>query len=142
MGGPPSYPSSLTDRREQRYSKSVRTYKYSPPHTYTSEAPGTSFDWFLSPEYLLPIMKDVCGELGTSARILMLGCGNSGLSEVVSFCVPHRTIEQCTSVKPTRSSHKFISAIRRRVRAHCQRRCRYFHLTAAFPLTKYSTLPL
>ncbi|KAK1921522.1 S-adenosyl-L-methionine-dependent methyltransferase [Papiliotrema laurentii] len=50
---------------------------------YTNEAPGTSFDWFLTPDYLLPIMKELTGELGTSARVLMLGCGNSGLSEAM-----------------------------------------------------------
>lgn len=53
------------------------------PNAHPSEAPGTSFDWFLTPDYLLPIMKELTGELGTSARVLMLGCGNSGLSEAV-----------------------------------------------------------
>jgi hypothetical protein len=28
-------------------------------------------------------MRDLTGELGYEARVLMLGCGNSGLSEVV-----------------------------------------------------------
>ena len=30
-------------------------------------------------------MKDLTGELGYEARVLMLGCGNSGLSEVVRY---------------------------------------------------------
>jgi hypothetical protein len=45
-----------------------------------------SFDWFLSPEYLLPFIEQTLREaaMGKEARILMLGCGNSSLSEVVS----------------------------------------------------------
>ncbi|KAL7418997.1 hypothetical protein Q5752_006681 [Cryptotrichosporon argae] len=46
---------------------------------YTTEPEGTSFDWFLSPEYLLSFFAAV----DKSARILMLGCGNSRLGEVM-----------------------------------------------------------
>jgi len=49
-----------------------------------SEGPEVTFDWFLTPEYLLPFMKEITGELGYDARVLMLGCGNSALGEVVS----------------------------------------------------------
>ena len=45
------------------------------------ETPGTSFDWFLSPEYLLPFIEELRAD--RAARVLMLGCGNSRLSEVV-----------------------------------------------------------
>jgi hypothetical protein len=44
---------------------------------------GTSFDWFLNPTYLLPLLEELTAELGRKARVLMLGCGNSRLSEVV-----------------------------------------------------------
>jgi hypothetical protein len=52
-----------------------------------SEAPETTFDWFLSPTYLLPFLSDLLSEAGLEdpkdARILMLGCGNSALGEVM-----------------------------------------------------------
>ncbi|ORY31036.1 S-adenosyl-L-methionine-dependent methyltransferase [Naematelia encephala] len=50
---------------------------------YSKEPPGTSFDWFLHPTYLLPLISDLIADLGHSARILMLGCGNSELSAVM-----------------------------------------------------------
>lgn len=53
----------------------------------SSEAPETTFDWFLSPAYLLPFLSDLLSQAGledpTQARILMLGCGNSALGEVM-----------------------------------------------------------
>jgi hypothetical protein len=44
------------------------------------------FDWFLSPEYILPFIEEILKEagIGKEARVLMLGCGNSSLGEVVS----------------------------------------------------------
>jgi hypothetical protein len=48
-----------------------------------SESPGTHFDWFLSPTYLLPYIEDLLADIGKQARVLMLGCGNSTLGEVV-----------------------------------------------------------
>lgn len=56
-----------TDGREQRY---------------TNE-PETHFDWFLKPDYLLPIFEEITKEHGKETRMLMLGCGNSLLSEVL-----------------------------------------------------------
>jgi predicted TPR repeat methyltransferase len=50
-----------------------------------SEGQGSSFDWFLQPEYLLPLLEPYlleCGK-GKDVRVLMLGCGNSLLGEVV-----------------------------------------------------------
>jgi hypothetical protein len=49
----------------------------------SSEPPATNFDWFLSPTYLLPMFEELTRELGKETRILMLGCGNSQLGEVV-----------------------------------------------------------
>ena len=56
---------------------------------YTNEAPETTFDWFLSPTYLLPFIEELLetAGLGKEARVLMLGCGNSALGEVVG-CIP------------------------------------------------------
>jgi hypothetical protein len=45
--------------------------------------PLGSFDWFLSPAYLLPLFEELTAETGKAARVLMLGCGNSELSEAV-----------------------------------------------------------
>ncbi|ORX38853.1 S-adenosyl-L-methionine-dependent methyltransferase [Kockovaella imperatae] len=50
---------------------------------YTNEAPDTTFDWFLTPSYLIPIIREQTQDIGTSARVLMLGCGNSALSEAM-----------------------------------------------------------
>lgn len=53
-----------------------------PPH---SEGQDSSFDWFLQPEYLVPLLEPYlleCGK-GKDVRVLMLGCGNSLLGEVV-----------------------------------------------------------
>ncbi|EIW71333.1 hypothetical protein TREMEDRAFT_37747 [Tremella mesenterica DSM 1558] len=50
-------------------------------HRYTSEKQGTTFDWFLTPEYLLPFVSDLYPS--KESRVLMLGCGNSRLSEVM-----------------------------------------------------------
>lgn len=50
-----------------------------------SEGPEMTFDWFLSPMYLLPLLEELTATRGKETRILMLGCGNSGLSEIVSF---------------------------------------------------------
>lgn len=47
--------------------------------------PLGSFDWFLSPAYLLPLFEELTAETGKAARVLMLGCGNSELSEAVRF---------------------------------------------------------
>ncbi|CAD6582916.1 MAG: hypothetical protein TREMPRED_003416 [Tremellales sp. Tagirdzhanova-0007] len=52
-------------------------------HRYASEPVGTSFDWFLSPELLVPIFDELSEGAGTEIKILMLGCGNSALSEAV-----------------------------------------------------------
>lgn len=41
------------------------------------------FDWFLKPDYLLPIFEKITKEHGKETRMLMLGCGNSKLSEVL-----------------------------------------------------------
>ncbi|WVQ81672.1 hypothetical protein IAT38_003797 [Cryptococcus sp. DSM 104549] len=58
-------------------------------HEYC-EADGTSFDWFLHPTYLLPLFEELTSDItsasggkGKDARILMLGCGNSALGEVM-----------------------------------------------------------
>jgi hypothetical protein len=50
-----------------------------------SEGPEHNFDWFLKPDYLLPIFEELTADIkvGKDARILMLGCGNSQLSEVM-----------------------------------------------------------
>lgn len=48
------------------------------------EADGTSFDWFKTYADVAPLLRDVIPD--KSARILMLGCGNSTLSQDV--CVP------------------------------------------------------
>ncbi|KAJ9114000.1 hypothetical protein QFC22_005818 [Naganishia vaughanmartiniae] len=53
---------------------------------YLSEGQDSSFDWFLQPEYLLPILEPYlheCGK-GKDVRVLMLGCGNSLLGEFYS----------------------------------------------------------
>nr|XP_019005223.1 uncharacterized protein I203_02069 [Kwoniella mangroviensis CBS 8507]OCF68684.1 hypothetical protein I203_02069 [Kwoniella mangroviensis CBS 8507] len=59
---------------------------------YANEADGRTFDWFLSPTYLLPLFdeltsistSDVKGKgKGKDTRILTLGCGNSALGEVL-----------------------------------------------------------
>lgn len=49
------------------------------------EGPEHNFDWFLKPDYLLPIFEELTKDMkaGKDARILMLGCGNSQLSEVM-----------------------------------------------------------
>lgn len=50
---------------------------------YTNE-PEKHFDWFLKPDYLLPIFEKLTADAGgKEARILMLGCGNSMLGEVM-----------------------------------------------------------
>ncbi|WRT64846.1 uncharacterized protein IL334_001782 [Kwoniella shivajii] len=55
---------------------------------YANEADGTTFDWFLSPTYLLPLFEELTLDIGgkgkgKEARILTLGCGNSALGEVL-----------------------------------------------------------
>jgi hypothetical protein len=53
----------------------------------SSEDPGTTFDWFLTPTYLLPFLEELTSEetggQGKATRALMLGCGNSALGEAV-----------------------------------------------------------
>nr|XP_018265602.1 uncharacterized protein I303_01972 [Kwoniella dejecticola CBS 10117]OBR87760.1 hypothetical protein I303_01972 [Kwoniella dejecticola CBS 10117] len=60
-------------------------------HEYC-EADGTTFDWFLSPTYLLPLFEQLTSSSGNDnngkgkgkeTRILTLGCGNSALGEVL-----------------------------------------------------------
>jgi hypothetical protein len=52
-----------------------------------SEDPGTTFDWFLTPNYLLPFLEELtseeAGAQGKASKSLMLGCGNSALGEGV-----------------------------------------------------------
>lgn len=58
---------------------------YDAERTVRSEGQDSSFDWFLQPEYLLPLLEPYlleCGK-GKDVRVLMLGCGNSLLGEVV-----------------------------------------------------------
>ncbi|OCF37401.1 hypothetical protein I316_00522 [Kwoniella heveanensis BCC8398] len=83
---------------------------------YAKEADGTTFDWFLSPSYLLPLFEELTADIdprssataissssqrggvdgsaiagdmgeakgkGNGTRMLMLGCGNSALGEVL-----------------------------------------------------------
>ncbi|OCF41710.1 hypothetical protein I317_04516 [Kwoniella heveanensis CBS 569] len=83
---------------------------------YAKEADGTTFDWFLSPSYLLPLFEELTSDIdpgssaaasssssqrggidgsaitgdmgqakgkGKGTRMLMLGCGNSALGEVL-----------------------------------------------------------
>ncbi|WVF69944.1 hypothetical protein IAT40_004729 [Kwoniella sp. CBS 6097] len=84
---------------------------------YAKEADGTTFDWFLSPNYLLPLFEELTSDIepvpkasrsgsttpegnegsanvpisgngkgkgkGKGTRMLMLGCGNSALGEVL-----------------------------------------------------------
>nr|XP_019008568.1 uncharacterized protein I206_06245 [Kwoniella pini CBS 10737]OCF47349.1 hypothetical protein I206_06245 [Kwoniella pini CBS 10737] len=57
---------------------------------YANEADGTTFDWFLSPTYLLPLFEELTSSnldkgkgKGKETRILTLGCGNSALGEVL-----------------------------------------------------------
>ncbi|ODO07656.1 hypothetical protein L198_01237 [Cryptococcus wingfieldii CBS 7118] len=56
---------------------------------YAAEDDGRTFDWFLSPTYLIPFFTQLtsnipsAGKDGKDARILMLGCGNSALGEVL-----------------------------------------------------------
>lgn len=49
------------------------------------ESDGRTFDWFLSPSYLVPFFEELTADIdaGKDARILMLGCGNSALGEVL-----------------------------------------------------------
>jgi hypothetical protein len=58
-----------------------------------SEDPGTTFDWFLTPTYLLPFLEELtseeAGARGKESRTLMLGCGNSALGEAVSLLWPN-----------------------------------------------------
>lgn len=50
---------------------------------YTNE-PEKHFDWFLKADFLLPIFDELTADAGgKEARILMLGCGNSRLGEVM-----------------------------------------------------------
>ncbi|GMK57841.1 hypothetical protein CspeluHIS016_0406750 [Cutaneotrichosporon spelunceum] len=49
---------------------------------YAAEPEGYHFDWILKPDYLLGLVRDITGGQ-TDVRILMLGCGNSLLSEVL-----------------------------------------------------------
>jgi hypothetical protein len=44
------------------------------------EGAETTFDWFLKPSYLIPILEPYMPK-GKETRILMLGCGNSTLGE-------------------------------------------------------------
>ena len=67
---------------------------------HRSEAPETTFDWFLSPAYLVPIIRDLTLDLGTEARVLMLGCGNSALSEAVCLSLPVFHIALLYTPKP------------------------------------------
>ncbi|KAI0792029.1 S-adenosyl-L-methionine-dependent methyltransferase [Abortiporus biennis] len=46
---------------------------------YSQESEEDSFDWFKSYEDIAPILRDLIPD--KNARILMLGCGNSKLSE-------------------------------------------------------------
>ncbi|KIR57496.1 hypothetical protein I314_06732 [Cryptococcus bacillisporus CA1873] len=52
---------------------------------YAKESDGRTFDWFLSPSYLIPFFEELTADIdiGKDARILMLGCGNSALGEVL-----------------------------------------------------------
>ncbi|KAL0240466.1 hypothetical protein I308_106260 [Cryptococcus tetragattii IND107] len=52
---------------------------------YAKESDGRTFDWFLSPSYLIPFFEELTAgiDTGKDARILMLGCGNSALGEVL-----------------------------------------------------------
>ncbi|KAL1406245.1 hypothetical protein Q8F55_007939 [Vanrija albida] len=47
------------------------------------EGPDHNFDWFLNADYLLPIFEELTADFGKDTRILMLGCGNSQLSEAM-----------------------------------------------------------
>ncbi|KAL7409911.1 S-adenosyl-L-methionine-dependent methyltransferase [Mrakia frigida] len=48
---------------------------------YKKESNETHFDWCLRPDILLPLMRELIPS--KDSRILMLGCGNSLLSEVM-----------------------------------------------------------
>jgi hypothetical protein len=50
---------------------------------YNREGVETTFDWFLKPSYLIPILEPYMSK-GKESKILMLGCGNSTLGEEVS----------------------------------------------------------
>lgn len=50
---------------------------------YAAEPEGHHFDWILKPDYLLGLVRELTTERGTDTRMLMLGCGNSLLSEVL-----------------------------------------------------------
>ncbi|KAJ9104978.1 hypothetical protein QFC20_004417 [Naganishia adeliensis] len=61
---------------------------------YASEDQDSSFDWFLQPEYLLPLLEPYlheCGK-GKDVRVLMLGCGNSLLGEVMYDAGYHNVV--------------------------------------------------
>ncbi|GHJ90055.1 hypothetical protein NliqN6_6457 [Naganishia liquefaciens] len=61
---------------------------------YASEGQDSSFDWFLQPEYLLPLLEPYlleCGK-GKDVRVLMLGCGNSLLGEVMYDAGYHNVV--------------------------------------------------
>jgi len=47
---------------------------------FPSEGSETTFDWFLKPSYLIPLLEPFLPK-GKATRILMLGCGNSTLGE-------------------------------------------------------------
>jgi hypothetical protein len=49
-------------------------------YIYDSEGSETTFDWFLKPSYLIPILEPFLPK-GKETKILMLGCGNSTLGE-------------------------------------------------------------
>jgi hypothetical protein len=64
------WPSCLTQFRHRL--KSIESF--------SSEGAETTFDWFLKPSYLIPLLEPFLPK-GKSTRILMLGCGNSTLGE-------------------------------------------------------------
>ena len=73
--------------RDQRYSECIIHPTYGATVSLSNgnsrEANGETFDWFKSYADLAEILNGLIPE--KSSRILMLGCGNSRLSEDVSF---------------------------------------------------------
>ena len=88
--------------RETRYTKYAFMEKEE-TRLMCSEDPGTTFDWFLTPTYLLPFLEELtdqeAGAQGKGSRTLMLGCGNSALGEAVSLLWSLFCVADCIDVR-------------------------------------------
>lgn len=67
-------------------SRSKRAARLNGTHAHLREATDATFDWFKKYEDVADLIRDAIPD--KHARILMLGCGNSTLSEDVRFSPP------------------------------------------------------